>query len=238
VKTARKKHKYPKKKRKSPSGKPTNKLILTAHVCDNSELFPKILSLYVPKDSKVADVTYGKGVFWKNVDKNKYEFHPSDIKDGIDCLKLTYIDDSFDCIVFDPPYMHISGQTTHNSHQKFEEYYQNNNTSSSSPLKYHDAVLDLYYKMGAKAFRILKNKGIFIVKCMDEVCANVQRLTHLEITNDYIKKGFIIEDLFVLVRSNKPGVSNMIKQVHGRKNHSYFLVFRKFVKRKHTIKSK
>jgi hypothetical protein len=29
------------------------------------------------------------------------------------------------------------------------------------------------------------------------------------------------------MRTNKPGVSRLLRQVHARKNHSYFLVFRK-----------
>jgi hypothetical protein len=33
--------------------------------------------------------------------------------------------------------------------------------------------------------------------------------------------------LFVVMRTNKPGISRVIKQRHARKNHSYFLVFRK-----------
>ncbi len=37
----------------------------------------------------------------------------------------------------------------------------------------------------------------------------------------------MVEDLFVVVRKNKPGVSRILRQVHARKNHSYFLVFRK-----------
>jgi hypothetical protein len=42
--------------------------------------------------------------------------------------------------------------------------------------------------------------------------------------------GFYAQDLFVVVRSNRPAVSRMKKQVHARKNHSYFLVFVKQVK--------
>jgi hypothetical protein len=37
--------------------------------------------------------------------------------------------------------------------------------------------------------------------------------------------GFVAEDLFVVVRNNRPGVSSSVRQVHARKNHSYFLVF-------------
>ena len=61
----------------------------------------------------------------------------------------------------------------------------------------------------------------------DEVSANRQRLTHVEIIADYEEIGFYTKDIFVLVRTNRPGVSRIKKQVHARKNHSFFLVFQK-----------
>ena len=72
---------------------------------------------------------------------------------------------------------------------------------------------------------MLRHGGTLIVKCQDEVSANRQHLTHVEIINEYATMGFHAKDLFVLVRTNRPGVSRMNKQVHARKNHSYFLVF-------------
>ena len=60
-----------------------------------------------------------------------------------------------------------------------------------------------------------------------EVCANQQRLTHVEIINELATYGFVAEDLFVVVRKGKPGVSRLLRQAHARKNHSYFLVFLK-----------
>jgi hypothetical protein len=63
------------------------------------------------------------------------------------------------------------------------------------------------------------------VKCQDEVSANKQRLTHIEIVTAFESMGFYTRDFFVLVRENAPGVSRLLKQVHARKNHSYFIVF-------------
>jgi hypothetical protein len=60
------------RKRKSPDGIPTTQLVLSAYVGTNAEVFPVVLSLHVPEGSVVADVTYGKGIFWKNVPKGKY----------------------------------------------------------------------------------------------------------------------------------------------------------------------
>ena len=113
----------------------------------------------------------------------------------------------------------------------FRNYYSNGDETHDGP-KYHHAVTDLYYKSGAEAFRVLKDEGVLIVKCQDEVSANRQWLTHVEIINHYEALGFYTKDLFIVVRQNKVGVSRLKKQVHARKNHSYFLVFVKTKKKK------
>jgi len=216
-----------KAKRKSHNDAATNQLVFSAHSGTNDELFPRILGLYVAPGSIVADVTYGKGVFWKNVPDGLYQVKATDITQGIDCRSLPYEDGLIDCVVLDPPYMHTPGGTAHVGHQNYEGYYRNNANKNGSGKKYHEAVLDLYFGAADEANRVLRENGIFVVKCADEVCANQQRLTHVELINEFICKGFVVEDLFVLKRNNRPGVSRMLKQVHARKNHSYFLVFRK-----------
>lgn len=212
-----------KTKRKSPDGVPTNDLVFSSYVANNDAVFPHVLSLYVAPGSRVADVTYGKGVFWRRIPKDAYELLASDLKNGIDCRDLPYESGGLDAVVFDPPYMHTPGAGAHEGHQNFEEYYRNNKASSDK--KYHEAVLDLYFQAAKEAWRVLRDGGVYIVKCQDEVCANRQRLTHVEIINELSKYGFVIEDLFVVVRRGKPGVSRMLAQAHARKNHSYFLVF-------------
>lgn len=212
-----------KEKRKSPAGRATNELVHSARTGTNDELFPAVLALYVAPGSVVADVTYGKGVFWRHVPPESYELLATDLSTGTDCRELPYENGSLDCVVFDPPYMHTPGGTAHKGHQNFERYYQNN--KATSPRKYHEAVLDLYFDGAREAWRVLKPNSVYIVKCQDEVCANQQRLTHVEIINELATYGFVAEDLFVLVRRSKPGVSRVLRQVHARKNHSYFLVF-------------
>ena len=220
------------KKRKSPAGIATNKLVFTAYQGTNEDVFSQLISLYVLPGSTVADVTYGRGVFWKKVPNGQYRLLTTDLRDGIDCRKLPYKEATLDCVVFDPPYMHTPGGTAHVNHQNYETYYRNNVADNGSGKKYHEAVLDLYFKSAREAHRVLRNEGIYIVKCGDEVCANQQRLTHVELINELTQNGFIIEDLFVLLRNNRPGVSRVIRQVHARKNHSYFLVFRKSKKKR------
>lgn len=218
------------RKRKSPDGIATSELVVTAHVGTNEELFPLILELHVPKGSVVADVTYGSGIFWKNVSRASYKLLATDIKEGVDCRRLPYADGDIDCVVLDPPYMeglyrrdknHLAGA---GSYAAFRNTYSDGEERTGGP-KYHAAVLDLYFRAGKEAYRVLRTCGVLIVKCQDEVSANMQRLTHVEIINEYQSIGFYAKDLFVLVRSNRPAVSRILKQEHARKNHSYFLVF-------------
>ena len=207
------------------NGKPTNDLVHSAYMEDNEDVFPRILSLYVAPGSTVADVTYGKGVFWRRVPEDTYRLLPSDIQHGVDCRDLLYEDGEIDCVVLDPPYMHSPGGTAHTTHSAFESHYRNNETGNRTDRKYHDAVLALYEDAGTEAYRVLRENGVLIVKCQDEVCSNRQRFTHVEIMQAYQRIGFVAEDLFVVMRQNRPGVSRIVRQVHARKNHSYFLVF-------------
>lgn len=227
-------------KRRIQGGKASSDLILSSHLAGNAEVFPQVLSLHVPVGAVVADVTWGKGVFWRNVPDNLYEVKATDIAMGVDCRNLPYSDASIDCVVLDPPYMegfyranngHKAGSGTHSA---FRDAYSNGDEVSEKykgTRKWHGAVTDMYFQAGAEAWRVLKNKGVLIVKCQDEVSANRQWLTHVEIINEYESLGFYSKDLFIVTRPNKPGVSRIIGQKHARKNHSYFLVFIKEIKK-------
>ena len=218
-------------KRKSPRGTTTSELVRSAYVAGNADVFPQILDLHVPEGSTVADVTFGKGVFWRNVQKGKYDLLATDIQSGVDCRDLPYEDEAIDCVVLDPPYMEglyrrdSSNMAGANSYAAFRSHYSDGQATRKDAPKYHAAVLDMYFSAGREANRVLKPKGILIVKCQDEVSANTQHLTHVEIINEYKELGFYAKDLFVVVRPNKPAMSRVIRQVHARKNHSYFLVF-------------
>lgn len=211
--------------------------VYSAYEAGNSEVFPKILGLHVEKGSEIADVTYGKGVFWKNVPSDLYDTTLTDIDPekspdsdgGVDCRDLPYEDGEFDCVVLDPPYAsgfyrdNSDSQLGHDSHESFRDSYTSKHTGSSS--KYHQAVLDVYYQAGQEAKRVLRDGGTFIVKVQDEVSANTQHLTHIEITEMYTDIGFTSRDLFVVVRQNNPSMTGVDTQVHARKNHSYFMVY-------------
>jgi len=230
------------KRRRVAGGISTSDVVLSAHLGGNAEVFPKVLALHVPKGSTVADTTWGKGVFWANVPTTWYKVLATDLKTGTDCRSLPYVDGSIDAVVLDPPYMEglFRRSTSHmagvGSHAAFRENYSNGAATEEGGPKWHAAVTDLYFKAGLETHRVLREEGVLIVKCQDEVSANRQCLTHVEIINEFQTYGLYCKDLFVVMRTNRPIVSRLKKQEHARKNHSYFLVFVKTAKKKYRPK--
>jgi|GEM_PF-950991 len=193
----------------------------SAVVGTNADLLPQILALYVKPKSRVVDVTYGRGVFWRDVPAGTYDLLGSDLIDGVDCRELPYEDTSVDCVVLDPPYKRNGDGL---GAADFGAYYRNHERGTSG----HGSVLALYRAAAKEALRVLKRRGILITKCQDEYASGKQRWTHIELMGEFEKMGFRSEDLFVLVQHQTPMVNlNFKTQRHARKNHSFALVHRK-----------
>src|SRR3990167_10644603 len=166
-------------------------VIVTAAVGTNADLLPNVFALYVPDGSVVADVTYGRGVFWKQIDESKYEVLKSDlVMNVIDFRQLPYESDSVDCLILDPPYMH-GGKTIKKSINKC---YRNENGS-------HESVIRLYAGGILEAARVLRKGGRVIIKCQDEIESGKQQLSHIEISHLLEILGFRTLDMFVLVQN-------------------------------------
>ena len=187
-------------------------VVLTATIGTNAGLLPRIFELYVPQGSRVADVTYRRGVFWQNIDRSKYEVFATDLMTGVDFCDLPYDERSLDALILDPPYMH-GGKGIKES---INRCYRNQNTS-------HESVIRLYAGGVLEASRVLRKKGIVIVKCQDEIESGKQRLSHVEIIQLLELLGFEIVDQFVLVQETVPAMRHDY-QKSARKNHSYAIV--------------
>jgi hypothetical protein len=161
-------------------GKASTDVILSASIGSNAALFADIAELHLPAGIAIADVTYGKGVFWQGIAAGRYRLHFSDIaakttrdkrhgiavQSGIDCRALPYEDDSLGAVVLDPPYMeglfrpstdHLAGS---GSHKAFRHHYSSGQATAqvAGEPKWHDAVVDLYVKAGREALRVLQPK--------------------------------------------------------------------------------
>ena len=184
----------------------------------NADLIATVARLYLRKGDRVADITFGRGVFWQNLNLADYLFYKSD---KITChgsphdfRKLPYADAHFDVVVFDPPYAHGIGM-------KVEPCYHNFITKGG-----HHNIMKLYGQGMAEANRILKPGGMLWVKCADEIEASRQRRGHVEVLQFAQGLGLEDEDLFILMQETPP-VTNGRRQQHARKNCSFLWIFRK-----------
>lgn len=183
----------------------------------NADLIAQVCKLYAASGMSIADVTWGKGAFWKSVDTSQYDFYPTDLKDGIDFRALPYADSSFDIVVLDPPYAHNPGTM-------FVEATYNNGATTRG--MYHSDIQKLYTDGMIEARRVLKDAGLLWVKCQDEIESGRQCYSHIEIYLTASQMGFYAKDLFVLMQDTYPTIQSK-KQQHARKNHSYLWIFRK-----------
>lgn len=209
-------------------------MIYTARTGPNAPFFLDILKLHVPLGTSGCDVTYGKGSFWSPEARERVgELRATDLaQDGVDLSALPYADASQGFHVLDPPYVcgffrPIAGQKALAGHSDFSERYGNHGGTGYKGKFYHAAVEAIYEDGLAEAWRVLEPGGIQITKCMDEVSNHTQYLTHVHVINEAVRLGFQVKDLFVVVRADRPHGKRIQNQEHARKNHSYFLVFKK-----------
>jgi tRNA G10 N-methylase Trm11 len=184
--------------------------IYSVYVGTNSGLIKNVASLYFNQGDRIADVTYGKGVFWKKVDTKKYDIVGSDLLTGIDFRNLPYQDNEFSHSVIDPPYARKDLKGMVNCYQ----------TTKSAT---HKEIIKLYEDGLKECARITKGSGYILCKCQDEIYGCKQRWSHIEIKEIAEQLGLYAKDLFILVNQKKP--RPVVRQLHARKLHSYLWVF-------------
>jgi hypothetical protein len=208
-------------------------IIYTARGENNNGFLRDILRLYVPEGSAITDLTWGRGNFWVGIDRSKYKLiridkhTPCDVKADFGAVPLA--DETQDAVIFDPPYvtrMSFKPRTKDNpagSNQK--DAFGVNSTGPKNERE----IDNLYAAGTAEARRILKPGGILVLKTMD-----TQKWRHFELFN---LPGFkMIDFLIVITRGKPPG--KPYAQKHARKNHSYFMVFRRQRKPSPILKKK
>lgn len=197
------------------------KIILSARVGNNDDLIRQVVRLYAPVGSVVADVTYGNGVFWKQVDLSLIRLLKSDLKTGVDFRALPYSDESVDVVVLDPPYTYNPKGTIKES---ISVGYRLNESGVS--IRTTEDVLALYSEGLGEAVRVVRHGGTVWVKCKDGIESGKQRWEHIRIFNIAASLGLRPKDLFVLIQTSRPAI-RWKNQKHARKNHSYLWVFEK-----------
>jgi hypothetical protein len=174
-----------------------------------------------------ADVTYGNGKFYGEIDKPIFKGDISPQSEGVtECSSssLPVQDGAFKSLVFDPPFLtYVRDARRGNGNmimaKRFGGYWR------------YDELEKHYRETLLEAHRVLSKKGIMVFKCQDIIHNHKMHCTHINVI-EWAKGMFRLKDLFILpVKSRMPipqqeGTKNKV-QKHARIFHSYFMVLEK-----------
>jgi hypothetical protein len=191
---------------------------------NNAHLIREVAHHYLIDGAIVADVTFGQGVFWRQLGRTRFRLIGSDIRalPSVDVVadfrQLPYADASIDVVVLDPPYVHIGP----NGHYMDDRY----GGASTTPCCSHQQIIARYRDGLIEARRVLRPHGQVWVKTMDEIESGLQRMSHIEVHDIAVRLGLKVRDLFLLVgHKAASGALRWRRQKHARKAHSYLWVF-------------
>ena len=201
-----------------PYIKLTNKNIVRSVGENQHHILRDIVDLYIP-DGIECDVTYSKGVFYKDsaIDEPTYKFDlfpqtPDPVLSRAEDLPLE--DGSISSLVFDPPFM--AGFTKEHPTGLMGERFYGYPYVSHLWMWYDQCLVEFH--------RVLKPKGVLVFKCQDTVSSGKNWFSHVHIMNQAVKAGFYPRDLFVLTaKARIIGANHHGKQKPARK----FWVFEK-----------
>ena len=193
---------------------------------DQFKILDSILKLHIKEKTFDVDLTYGNGAFYKNgIPQPQHRF---DIDDSLkNITKVCNSNNtnlpsaSVNSVIFDPPFLtYIKKQRTGNSKMVMSRRFSGYWTSEE---------LSEHYKSSIKeAARILKHKGIMVIKCQDIVHNHKLFCTHAHILN-WCSDFFRLKDLFVqAAKHSMPAPNRKGIQKHARIFHSYWIILQRW----------
>jgi SAM-dependent methyltransferase len=194
----------------------------------DAALLERMLSFYPRRPPElILDATVNAGRFWRGSRRPVVglDIDPSHRPAVVgDNTAMPFADGCFDAVVYDPPHVPNQGK----------DQRKDFNTRFGLVLKANARLgynlTHLYPPFLAEAFRVLKPEGILLCKIADYVHGHRFQWAHVEVVIAAVARGFTACDSIVKVREG-PIVSPRWKTAHhARRQHCYWLVFRKSAK--------
>jgi len=193
---------------------------------DQTEILKNILKLYIKEAAFHLDPTFSRGNFYKKITEpilksDLFPQQPNTIQN--DCRNLPFANNSINSIIFDPPF--TIGVPNKSKGKKGSNIIRDRFGS----FKSKDDLLTFYSASLKEFMRVLVPNGYLVFKCQDTVSSGKQHLIHCDIYNLAMEIGYKVIDLFVLLAKSRimSIPSKWSTQLHARKYHCYFFVFRK-----------
>jgi len=192
---------------------------------EDAELLEQMLDFYprrTPK--KILDATVNRGRFWRGSKRPvtgldiDAQCHPDIVGDNID---MPFRSGSFDVVVYDPPHIPNQGK------DKTKDFNERFGLVVRSPKENNYTFSHTFPPFLREAYRVLRPEGVLFCKITDYVHHHRYQWAHIELLNAAREVGFLACDCIVKVRKG-PIIDPKWKTAHhSRRQHCYWLVFRK-----------
>lgn len=188
----------------------------------NASAIAGAAQLYIHDEAVVADVTWGRGQFWRKTNTRRFRLIGSDFVNAkaeavrADFRQLPYGDEAIDIVVFDPPYV-WDGHPRMTNHDRFGGV----DTAPGSI----DDVLELYAAGMREACRVLKPRGKLFVKTIDQIVNSGPRWFSRELPAVAEQLGMFLRDELIVKANKTPQYPQWKNQFHVWKQHSFLLIF-------------
>lgn len=192
---------------------------------EDAELLERMLDFY-PRNRprKILDTTVNGGRFWRGSKRPVIgmdidaRHRPSLVADN---AAIPFKSESLDVIVYDPP--HIPNQGKDNKKDFGTRFGLVLHSSKENGY----TLTHTFPPFVSEAYRVLKEEGILLCKITDYVHHHRYQWAHIELINAARGAGFTPCDCIVKIRKG-PIIDPKWKTAHHtRRQHCYWIVFRK-----------
>ncbi len=192
---------------------------------EDAELIDKMLMFYPRKKPKdILDATVNGGRFWRGLDWPVIgmdidpSHNPTVVGDNTD---MPFEDSTFDVVVYDPPHIPNQGR------DRSKDFNTRFGLTVKSPKEEGYNFAFMYPPFLAEAYRVLRCEGILLCKIADYVHGHRYQWAHLDLIQAAKEVGFCPCDCIIKVRQG-PIIDPRWKNAHhARRQHCYWLIFRK-----------
>lgn len=192
---------------------------------DDAELLERLLEFYPRKrPRKILDATVNGGRFWQGSSRSVVgldidrKHRPALVANN---TAMPFRDGFFEVVVYDPPHIPNQGK----DHKK--DFSERFGLVLRSDKENQYTFTHTFPPFLREAYRVLRTEGILLAKITDYVHHHRYQWAHLELINAARDVGFTACDCIVKVRKG-PIIDPKWKIAHhSRRQHCYWLVFRK-----------
>jgi hypothetical protein len=191
----------------------------------DAELLERMLEFYPRKQPRrILDATVNAGRFWAGSGRKVVgldidaRFYPEVVADN---CRMPFRDGCFDVVVFDPPHIPNQGR------DKAKDFNTRFGLVLKSSRKNGYNFSHLYPSFLCQAYRVLTSAGVLFCKIADYVHNHRYQWAHVELVQAAIAVGFCPCDCIIKVRKGPIVDPKWKKAHHARRQHCYWLIFRK-----------